>query len=71
MTLLFSSPSLTAGTSYTIYSGGTVSGGTDFHGLYTAGTYTAGTQLSTFTSSSVVTQVGNVSTGGGGQPGWR
>lgn len=66
MTLLFSSSKLLSGGSYIIYSGGTVSGGTDFHGYLSDGTYTAGSQLATFTSSSVVTQVGNTSSGGGG-----
>ena len=47
---VISSPSITAGTSYTLSSGATVSG-TDWHGLYTAPTVIAtGTTLSTLTA---------------------
>ena len=67
MTVLFSSPNLTSGGSYTISKGGTVSGGSEFFGLYSGATYSGGTQAATFTASSMVTQVG--STSGGGQPG--
>ncbi len=68
MTVLFSSPNLTSGGSYTISKGGTVSGGSEFFGLYTGATYSGGTQAATFTVGSMVTQVGSTS-GGGGQPG--
>lgn len=68
MTLLFSSPSLASGTNYILSKGGSVSGGSEFFGLYTDATYSGGTQAATFTTSSMVTQVGS-SSGGGGQPG--
>lgn len=63
--VLFSSPALQNGETYTLYIGGSASGAaTD--GLYTGGTYTAGTQATSFTISSIVTGA----TGGGfGMPG--
>ncbi|MFT3825190.1 MAG: carbohydrate-binding domain-containing protein [Chitinophagaceae bacterium] len=57
-TLLFASAKLKGSTSYTIYTGGSVSNATSFSGLYTSGTYTPGTKGTTFTTSSMVTQVG-------------
>lgn len=71
MTVLYSSPYLTANTAYTIYTGGTVQGGTAFYGLtMKADSYTNGTSTSTFTASNMVTTV-ETSTGGnpGGNPG--
>ncbi len=70
MTILFSSPKLSSGINYTIYTGGSVTGGSTFNGLVIGGTYTSGSKVSTFTPSSTVTTVGNVSSGGGGG-GWR
>lgn len=71
MTFLFSSPRLASGTTYTIYTGGSVSGGTEYHGYYTGGTYSGGSSASTFTPSSMVTTVGNVHNGPGGGGGGR
>lgn len=50
-----------------------MTGGTEFYGLTVGGTYTTGSQVATFTPSSMVTSVGNVSSGGpgGGGGGWH
>lgn len=66
MTLLFSSPKMVTGGSYTLYTGGTLSGGTSFGGLYTDAVYTDGSQTTTFTVSSMVTTAGSTGGGGGG-----
>lgn len=63
--LLYSSPSLASGVSYTVYKGGSYSGGSDFNGYYTGGSYTVGTAATTFASSSVVTTLGTTSGGRG------
>lgn len=67
MTILFSSPELT-NANYTIHTGGTLSGGSAFYGLYTDCTYTPGSKITTFTSNSILTQIGNTNGGfnGGG-----
>lgn len=71
MTILFSSPALQKGASYTISKSGVISGGTSFHGLYSGATYSGGTTLSTFMVSSIVTTVGSSGNnpGGNGFPG--
>lgn len=51
--VLFSSPALTAGTTYRIYTGGTCTG-TLRDGIYTGGAYSGGTLRTSFTSSSMV-----------------
>lgn len=71
--ILFSSPSLTKGQTYTFYTGGQVSGGTEFYGLVTGATYDAGTTADSFTISSTLTSVGQTGggPGGGGHGGGR
>jgi hypothetical protein len=61
--MLFTSPNLALGKTYTVYTGGSVSGGTNFYGLYTGAGYSGGTQSRTFTTTSVVTNAGGT-TGG-------
>ncbi len=69
MSLFFSSPLITSGATYTVYSGGELNGNTsNWNGLYNDGDYTEGTKLGSFTSSSIVTTIGQ-SNGSGGQPG--
>ena len=47
--VIFSSPDLTKGSTYSVYGGGTVSGGTQTSGLIIGGTYSGGTLVSTGT----------------------
>jgi hypothetical protein len=63
-TIAFSSPDLTNGAAYTVYTGGS-STGSAVDGLYQGGTYTAGVKLSGFTISSMITTVGSGSGMGG------
>lgn len=68
--LLFSDAAIAQGTTYTIYTGGTVTGAEEFHGYYTGGTYSGGTTATTFTPTSRITSLGSGgSGGGGGRPG--
>lgn len=55
-TMIFSSQMLVAGTTFSIYTGGS-STGTNDNGYYSGGTYSGGTMRTTFTCSSTVTSV--------------
>lgn len=57
-TMLVAGSKLKSNTTYTIYTGGTVANSIQFNGLYTGGTYTPGTSGTSFTTSSLVTQIG-------------
>ncbi|MGN1212361.1 MAG: carbohydrate-binding domain-containing protein [Candidatus Cryptobacteroides sp.] len=74
MCVFYSSPDIKSGSSYNVYSGGSVSGNTDnWNGLYFDGTWSGGTLLGSFTSSSLTTTVGQNNSHGGGPghgPGW-
>jgi len=61
--ILFSSPELATGVTYTIDYGGS-SDGTATAGLYADGSYTSSVVYNSFTVSSAVTQLGNVGFGG-------
>jgi len=70
--VVFSSPELRQGSTYTIYSGGNVSGGTEQNGLIVGGTYNGGTELATITVTNSPTTAVNWNSGffpGGGFPG--
>jgi hypothetical protein len=54
--IIFSSPDLTSGSIYSIYTGGS-STGTNINGVYTGGTYTAGTLKKSVTISGKLTNV--------------
>ncbi len=73
--IVFSSPELKDGETYTVYTGGTASG-EDTHGYYTNASITGGTQYTAFTASDTVSYVnesGNTSYSGmgGGMMGGR
>mgnify|MGYP001338066065 CR=1 FL=1 len=63
--IVFSSPLLKLGSTYSIYTGGS-STGINNGGLITDGYYTAGNLLTSFTITSKVTTIGSASGGGGG-----
>ncbi len=70
MTLLFSSPDITKGTSYTLLTGGSVSGYTsEWNGWYEGASWSGGSSLKTFSVNSTVTTVDTSSYGtpGGGR----
>jgi hypothetical protein len=66
--VVFSSPELKQGSTYTVYAGGTVSGGTEANGLITGATYTGGTAVATITVTTSPTTTYNWN-GSGGFPG--
>lgn len=66
MAMLFSSAKLEQGTTYSIYTGGSLTGGTEFFGLVTDAEYTLGSLSTSFTPSSVVTTVSSSSSSSGG-----
>ena len=66
MTMLVSSPQLSTGNTYYLYTGSTLTGTTTFHGLQTGGSVSVGSSLASATLSSRVTTVGSVSGGMGG-----
>jgi hypothetical protein len=58
-TMIVAGSKLQANTAYTVYTAGSMSSdATSFHGLYLTGTYTRGYKGTTFTTTSVVTQIG-------------
>jgi hypothetical protein len=65
--LIYSSPQLTYGSTYTVSAGGTVSGGTELNNIISGGTYNGGSTLETITiNSSPTTVSGNFGSGGPG-----
>ncbi len=60
--MVISSPDLSSGSSYTIYTGGS-STGTELGGLYSNGVYSPGTLYQSFTISSKITTIGSSSGG--------
>ncbi|MGL4994357.1 MAG: carbohydrate-binding domain-containing protein [Bacteroidales bacterium] len=68
MVMLFSSDKLTANNGYKIYSQGSTSGGNSFYGLSLNANYTIGSEITSFTTSNMITTIGSNSSGGGGRP---
>lgn len=64
-TVLFSSPELVQGGTYTISYGGDYTGGDETSGLCSGGTYSGGTQLTEVTLTDLVTSYGQTGMGGG------
>lgn len=67
--VLFSSPEIKNGATYTVCYGGTVSGGTNVNGVITGGTYSGGTSTNVTINKSPTTSVNWNSGGFGGFPG--
>lgn len=55
--IVFSAPGLVKGSSYTLYTGGTLTGGEAFHGLTTGATFSGGTSVRTATLTSTITSM--------------
>lgn len=83
MSIFFSSPDIKEGSTYTVYSGGSLSDNTcNWNGWFEDGSYTQGSEFGTFTSDDINTTIGqsngpgfgpgNGGPGNGGfGPGWR
>ena len=66
--LVFSSPDIKSGTSYTVYTGGSYSGGDASDGLMANGEYNGGSQFAEVTVSAILTYAGSNPGGMGGNP---
>jgi hypothetical protein len=66
--IVLSSPALSNGSTYTVYTGGS-SSGTLVDGFYSGGSYTGGTQVASFSISGIVTGAGSAMGGLQGGPG--
>lgn len=70
--IIFSSPELKSGESYSIYTGGSYSGGSQTDGVYSSGSYVGGSVAQSVTLSGVVNSAGiNASQGAGGKGGGK
>ena len=61
--IVFSSPDIKSGSTYTVYTGGEYSGGEESDGLMANGTFSGGTSAGSVTVSQIISNIGN---GGGG-----
>lgn len=69
LVLFYSTSDIVSNGSYSISKGGSLSNPTtSWNGLYLGGTWSGGSQIGSFTSSSVITIVGNSGMGGGWRP---
>ncbi len=68
MAIFFTSGDVASGADYNIYRGGAIAGGTEFHGLYLDGSHSGGSLVSSFTTSSLVSKIGDFIEEGGGRP---
>lgn len=63
-TMLFSTPAFDGESQYTMYTGGSITGGTSEYGLYSGATYNKGDNAQTFSTTSMVTNLGKTNNGG-------